>query len=336
MRAAVCPGVDQPLQIREMDVPSPRAGEVLIRVHACGVCHTDVFLAAGKVPAAKFPRVLGHEVAGEIVEVGDNVSRSMIGRRVGMPWTYSTCGCCNYCLAGDEVLCPDAEATGVSQNGGYADYMVAPAAFTTPLPDTLSYAEAAPLFCAGLTAYKALKVGGIQPGKKVAVQGIGGLGHLAIQFARYMGADVIAVTGTEEKEHLARELGAHYTVNTREKDLVRECDYLGGADLILSTLWDPREVERAIQCLAPDGTLVMLGVPKGPVMLPAQFLLAGRRRIVASMTGSRHDLREMLNFSALHNVHALIEKFPLEEANRSHERVRENKPRFRDVLVMAE
>jgi len=215
-------------------------------VHACGVCHTDVFLAAGKVPKARLPRVLGHEVAGEVVEVGENVPRTLIGQRVGMPWTYSTCGCCNYCLAGEEVLCPQAEATGVTQNGGYADYMVAPASYVTPLPAGLDYAEAAPLFCAGLTAYKALKAGGVQPGKKVAIQGIGGLGHLAIQFARYMGANVVAVTGTEEKEHLARELGAHYTINTREKDLVRECDYLGGADLILSTVWDAREIERAM------------------------------------------------------------------------------------------
>lgn len=321
------------MQLKEVDVPTPRAGEVLLRVHACGVCHTDVFLASGKVPQARFPRTLGHEVAGEVVETGEGVPRAMMGKRVGMPWTYSTCQCCQYCLSGEEVLCPEAKATGVTEHGGYADYMIAPAAYLTPLPDRMGYAEAAPLFCAGLTTYKALRVGGIKPGHKVAVIGIGGLGHLAIQFARNMGAEVVAATGTEEKEHLALELGAHYTINTRQRDIVREMDYLGGADLILTTVWDAREIERAIQCLSPDGTLVMVGVPKGTVSVPAEFLLSGRRRIMASVTGSRHDLREMLDFCVLHNIRAMIEEFPLEQAQETHDRIRANKARFRDVLV---
>lgn len=334
MRAVVCPGVKEPLQFKEVDPPRPRAGEVLIRVRACGVCHSDLNVADGSFPMGRFPRILGHEVTGEIVSVGSGVLRSMVGMRVGMPWTYSTCDHCPQCLRGEEVLCDSPRVTGATDDGGYAEYMVAPAAFVTPLPHELDYAEAAPLFCAGLTTYKALKVAGIEPGKKVAIAGIGGLGHLAVQFARYMGAEVIAITATAEKEHIARELGAHYTVNLRSRNLVRELRFLGGADIILTTVWNTKQIEDCVQGLAPDGTLVMTGVPKDEICISPEWLLGGRRRIMGSPTGSRHDLREMLNFCVLHNVRPLVERFPLELAAESHRRVKENRSRFRDVLVI--
>jgi alcohol dehydrogenase/propanol-preferring alcohol dehydrogenase len=330
----VCEGLNQPLKLRETDVPKPKSGEVLVRIRACGVCHSDVNLADGTFPIVKFPRVLGHEVTGEIAAVGSGVPKSMVGLRVGMPWTYSTCRQCRQCLRGEEVLCDNARATGVSVDGGYADYMVAPADFVTRIPDELDFAEAAPLFCAGLTTFKALKIAGLLPGKKVAIIGIGGLGHLAVQFARYMGAEVIAATSTPEKEHLARELGAHYTINTREKSLVRELKYLGGVDVILSTVWSVQETENAIYGLAPDGTLVMVGVPSGNISVPPDFLLNGRRRIMASPTGSRHDLKDLLDFCVLHNITPLIEKHSLESAEETHQRLRRNEPRFRDVLIM--
>lgn len=282
----------------------------------------------------RFPRILGHEVAGEVTAVGPGVCKSMIGMHVGVPWTYSACGQCQQCLRGEEVLCEDVKVTGINVNGGYAEFMVAPAAFVIPLPDELDFVEAAPLLCPGVTTYKALKVGGIEPGKKVAIVGIGGLGHLALQFARYMGAEVIAVTGSPDKEHLARELGAHYTVNSTERNLIRELRFLGGADLIVTTISDPREIERCIYGLAPDGTLVLAGVPRGPLSIPPEVLINGRRRIMASPSGSRYDFRDLLNFCVLHNVRSLAESFPLEHAAESHRRIRENKPRFRDILVI--
>lgn len=335
MRAVICQAAGEPMQLREIEIPRPKTGEVLVRVRACGVCHSDLSLANGAFPVAKYPRVLGHEVTGDISAVGSGVPKSMIGMRVGMPWTYSTCGRCKQCLRGEEVLCENVQATGVTVDGGYADYMIAPAAYVTPLPPELDYAEAAPFFCAGLTTYKALKLAGTQVGKKVAILGIGGLGHLAVQFARYMGAEVIAATSTQEKEHLARELGAHYTVHTREKNLVRELKYLGGADIILTTTWDSKEIERCIPGLAPDGVLMIVGVPNGGITIPPELVLHRRLRIMGSPTGSRHDLRELLEFAVLHNVRPMIEKYPLELVLESHQRLRDNLARFRDVLVTA-
>jgi D-arabinose 1-dehydrogenase-like Zn-dependent alcohol dehydrogenase len=293
-------------------------------------------LADGGFPGIKFPRILGHEVTGIIEDVGPGVPRVMTGNRVGVPWVHSACGRCPQCLSGDEVLCSKVRVTGLSVNGGYAEYMIAQAAYATPIPDELDLTEAAPLFCAGLTAYKGLKIGGIGPARKVAVVGIGGLGHLAIQFARNMGAWVIAVTGTDEKENLARELGAHHTVNTRSADPLKELKYIGGADMILSTLSDASLVERYVSGLAPDGTLVMVGIPSNPITVYPQDLVQARRRIVASPSGSRRDLHEMLEFCVLHHIRPIVETFPLEHAEESHRRVRSNLPRFRDVLIANE
>lgn len=333
MRAAVCTGPNERLAIRELEIPKPRAGEILIRVRACGVCHNDLAIVEGRIPA-RYPRIPGHEITGEVEDIGTGVPRSYIGSRVGISWIWSTCGYCSHCLGGEEELCREAKTTGAMVDGGYAEYVVAPAAFATRLPVELDYPEAAPMFCAGLAAYKGLKVGGIAAGKKVAILGIGGLGHIAIQLARCMGAEVIAVTNTPDKEQLARELGAHYTVNAREKNLLRELGYLGGADLILSTVSDAREIDRVVEGLSGNGTLVIVGNARGTLCVPVNILLEGRRRIIASQTGSRRDMKELLNICALHHIRPMIERFPLDSVNETHERIRQSKPRFRDVLVM--
>jgi D-arabinose 1-dehydrogenase-like Zn-dependent alcohol dehydrogenase len=334
MRAAVLTEPRADLRIEERDRPEPGPGQVLVRVRACGVCHSDLALQEGHYPFAVFPTVPGHEVAGTVEALGDGVQWPEVGTRVGIPWLYSACGHCRQCTRGNEILCEaGAQVTGVTVEGGYQDFMLAPAAFVAPLPDALEFAAAAPLMCAGVTVFNGLRVGGYDVGDRVAVIGLGGLGHLGVRFARAMGARVAVVSSSPDKEPEARELGAEVFISGADpgKQLAA---WDGGANVILATAPATDPATATIPGLAPDGTLVLLGIGAGEVRVSPGALVAGRRRIMGSPSGSRHDLRETLAFAAAHGVLPDVITCPLEEANDALGRMRSGKASGRAVLTM--
>jgi alcohol dehydrogenase len=308
-------------------------GQVLIRVHACGVCHSDLDVAQGAFPFAQYPIVPGHEVAGVVEEVGEGVEWPQMGARVGMPWLYSSCGHCKQCTRGDEVLCPQMQVTGVIQDGGYAEFMLAPAAYVAPIPDSLDFAEAAPLMCAGLTVYNGLRNAGFEPGDRVAVIGLGGLGHLGVLYAKEMGGRAAVVSSSSEKEQESHKLGAERFINTEENSVAEALeDWEGGANVILATAPSAESMSDALPGLAPGGTLVVLGVAPGEISASPMDLVPGRRRLMGSPSGSRKDIRDALEFAATHDVRPRIAERPLEDAgdvlNEMHER------RLRDCVVL--
>lgn len=337
MKAAVLPDYHQPLEIRDVPVPSIGPLDVLVKVHACGVCGSEVHLVDGRFEGmSQVPVIPGHEVAGVIEQVGELVNYLKPGDRVGIPWTQGTCGHCRYCVSGESVLCPEQQATGINLNGGYAEYAKAPARDVTAIPDVISFEEAAPLFCAGITVFTPFNYAGFKRGQTVAVLGLGGLGHLAVQFAHALGAKTIAVSRGTDKLQLAKEkLGADEAIDSSSDDWVQKLQQMGGADIILSTANSSKLMGQAISALAPEGTLVLLAVDDKELVLPPPMeLINGRRKVMGSVTGSIKDMREMLEVAATHNVRPMIETHPLEQAQLALDRVREGKPRFRAVLTM--
>ncbi len=334
MKAAVVKAPNTPIAIEQRPIPQPKAGEVLIRVHACGVCHSDLNVLLGYFPFATYPRVPGHEVAGVVEKVGEGVTWPKVGDRVGMQWLFSACGRCDQCVRGADILCPFATVTGVNQDGGYQEYMIAPALYVAPIPDGLQFAEAGPLMCAGLTVFNGLRQAGFKPGQKVAVIGLGGLGHLGVLYAKAMGARVAVLSNTPDKQDEARELGAEYFVNSQAQkagDALREWD--GGADIILATAPSSEAATDAVAGLAPDGTLIVLGVGPGNLQVSPMDLVGGRRRVMGSPSGGRSDVRATLNFSAHNKVAPRITKFPLEDAAKALDLMHTGKLRDRAVLV---
>ncbi len=334
MKVAVVKQANGPLVIEDRPIPQPEAGELLIRVHACGVCHSDLALRLGHFPFASYPRVPGHEVAGVVEKVGPGVNWPKVGDRVGMPWLFSSCGHCDYCVQGNEILCPLAQVTGVNRDGGYQEYMLAPAGYVAPIPHGLDFSEAGPLMCAGLTVFNGLRQGRFQPGQKVAVIGLGGLGHLAVLYARAMGARVAVLSNTPDKEAEARELGAEHFIDTQLKkpaDALRE--WGGGADIILATAPSTEAASEAFPGLAPDGTLVLLGVGVGEIKTSPSELIGGRRKLMGSPSGSRHDLRTTLSFSAHNHVVPRITRIPLQDAGKALDLMEQGKLRDRAVIV---
>lgn len=303
MKAAVLRGPKQRLEIEDRKVPVPGHGEVLLRVHACGVCHGDLMVQNGDFPFVRFPIVPGHEIAGVVDQVGRGVVHLKAGDRVGAPWLYSACGHCKSCIVGDEVLCEGAEHTGMSRDGGFQDFMIARADYVMPLPDAISFADAAPLMCAGLTVYSGLLHGGVRPGSKVAVVGLGGLGVFAVLFARAMGARVAVVSSTRDKETRARELGAEKFVqllNEPPGEALRAWD--GGADIILLVAPSPGSANAVLPGLAADGTMMLLAPV--PIQIDPFALAIRRQRIMGSPSGSRKELRAMLDLAASHDIRA--------------------------------
>jgi len=334
MKVAVANKPNTPLAIEDRPIPEPKAGEVVIRVRACGVCHSDLEVRLGHFPFAAYPVVPGHEVAGVVDKVGPGVTWPKVGDRVGMPWLFSACGHCDLCVQGKDVLCPEMTVTGVNRDGGYQEYMLAPALYVAPIPDALDDAQAGPLMCAGLTVFNGMRQAGYEPGDKVAVIGLGGLGHLAVLYAKAMGARVAVISNTADKESEARELGAEYYINAGTKkaaDALREWD--GGADVILATAPSTAAATEAFPGLARDGTLVVIGVGPGSVTETPMELIGGRRRLMGSPSGSRQDARATLKFSAANHVVPRIAKISLEEANKALDQMEQGKLRDRAVIM---
>ena len=321
------------LRIVERSISEPGAGQVRIRVEACGICHTDVATVTGTYPGLTLPRVPGHEVVGRIEALGSGVSRWKIGQRVGVGLLGGEDGVCEPCRRGDIVNCQNPVTLGVTVDGGYAEVMIAEARGIASIPDELSSAEAAPLLCAGITTYNALRNAGLRGGDLVGVQGIGGLGHLGIQFARHMGFHTVAIGRGRDKEKLARDLGAHVYIDTAVEDAAAVLQRLGGARAILATGTSGDAMGRLVSGLAARGKLIVVGVPGDQIQLSAFPLVFGGRSIYGSLTGTPIDSEDTLAFSVLENIRPMIETLPLEQAGDAYARMIEGKARFRMVLV---
>jgi alcohol dehydrogenase, propanol-preferring len=319
MKAAVLHQFKNPLVIEDVPRPSVGANDLLIRVEACGVCHSDLHVADGDWPQftsiTKMPLILGHEIAGRVVEKGGAVREFQIGDRVGMPWIYWTCGECEFCREGNENLCAKQKITGVTVDGGFGEYVKAPASHATKIPDGLSAAEAAPLFCAGVTVYRALKQAQISQGQRLAIFGIGGLGHLAVQMGRELGAEIIAIDTADEKLRLAESLGAGNGLNAASTNVAKELRATGGVHVALVTSAAKAAYDMAFACVRPTGKLLAVGLPSENVCFPAIMMAAKEVRIQASAVGTRQDLREVLAMAGNGKIRCHVATRPLSEVN---------------------
>jgi len=336
MKAAVLREFARPLVIEDVPTPTPGPGEVLVRVLACGVCHSDLHLAEGDwellKPITKLPLILGHEIAGTVAEIGEGVQGFAVGDRVGVPWIHWTCGECEYCQIGRETLCLKQMITGCTVDGGFAEYLKAKASHTVKLPDGLGLEETAPLLCAGLTVYKALKTSGVRAGERLAVFGIGGLGHLAVQLAKAMGVEVGAVDISDEKMLLAQECGADWMVNAAAAPAHKQIKALGGAHVALVTSASRAAYESALRSLKRGGTLAVVGMAPEPINVSAVALVSGETRIIASAVGTRQDLRELLGLAAKGKVRCKTERRPLAEVGEVFERMKQGQVMGRVVV----
>ena len=321
------------LRIVERPIPEPDKGQVLIRVEACGICHTDSLTVDGQFPGLSFPRVPGHEVAGRIEAVGSGASAWSAGQRVGVGFFGGYDGHCELCRRGDFINCKNLTVSGISVDGGYAEMMLADANAVVSLPDSLKAVYAGPLLCAGVTTYNALRNAPLRSGDLVAVQGVGGLGHLGIQFARRMGFRTVAIARGIEKEKLARELGASSYINAETEDPAAALQRMGGAKVILATAASSRSMGPLIAGLAPRGRLVVVGASAEPIQVDAVQLLFGARSIEGSLTGTAIDIEDTLAFSVAQNVRPIVEMVPLEHAAEAYARMMRNEARFRIVLT---
>lgn len=326
------PGGD--FELVERSIPSPGRHQVRVKVQACGICHSDVLVKDGIWPGLQYPRVPGHEIAGTIDSLGDDVVRWQQGQRVGIGWHGGHCFVCEPCRRGDFTMCVKRKVTGIDFDGGYAEYVIAPAAAIAAIPDDLPAEEAGPFMCAGVTVYNALRRSGARGGDVVAVHGIGGLGHLGLQYARRMGFVTVAVGRGKDKESLARKLGAHHYVDTEAGDGAAELQRLGGARVILATAPNAKAISALVDGLSPDGTLLVPAAPGEPLSINVMSLIAGRRSVAGWYSGSARDSQDTLEFSARADVHPMIEKYPLSEVADAYEQMHTGKVRFRAVLTM--
>ncbi|WP_373056087.1 alcohol dehydrogenase [Zunongwangia sp. H14] len=315
----------------DIDKPSPKENEVLIKVEACGICHSDAIVKEGIFPI-DYPRVPGHEVVGVVEEVGERVTKWKKGQRVGVGWHGGHCFTCQPCRRGDFINCENAKISGISYDGGYAEYMTAPHEAVASVPDELSSADAAPLLCAGITVFNAIRNAGVTAGDTVAIQGIGGLGHLAVQYAAKMGMRTVAISTSDDKKDLAKELGAHHFINAGEQDAAEELQKLGGADLILATAPSSKAISSVIDGIGVNGKIVMVAATGEPVEVSPMQLLMGRKTAAGWASGTAMDSEDTLNFSALSGTTPMIEEFPLDQVNKAYDKMINNKARFRVVL----
>ena len=333
MRVAQVPGAKREFEIVERPIPQAAPGTVRIKVAACGICHSDSLVKEGLWPGIQYPRVPGHEVAGTIDAIGAGVTGWTPGQRVGVGWHGGYCGRCDPCRRGDLFACETQQVTGVSFDGGYGEYMVAPVSAVARFPDELSPVEAAPLLCAGITTFNALRNSGARPGDLVAVLGLGGLGHLGVQFAAKLGFKTVAIARGKDKEPLARQLGATTYIDSQSQDPAAELLKLGGASLIISTVTVGDAVSAVQGGLAVNGTLMVIGAAESMQISPI-LLLMGRRSVKGWYSGTSIDSQDTLAFSARVGVQSMNETFPFERVNEAYERMMSGKARFRVVLTM--
>jgi len=319
---------------KDEPVPDPGRGCARIRVQACGVCHSDALTKDGSLPGMVYPRVPGHEIAGVIDALGPDADPWKAGDRVGVGWHGGHCGICESCRRGDFITCAKLQIPGISYDGGYAEYVSVPVAALARIPGALTSEEAAPLMCAGITTFNALRHSGARPGDLVAIQGIGGLGHLGIQFASKFGLATVAIGRGEQNRDLALKLGARVYIDARSQDVAKELTALGGARAILATAPDGKAMGSLVDGLGVDGTLVTIGVSFEPMSVSSAQLLMARKSILGWPSGTAKDSEDTLNFAAANGVRAMIETFPLERAADAYERMISGKVRYRAVLQM--
>ena len=321
-------------ELVERDIPEPAAGQVRVKVQACGVCHSDMFVKEGHWPGLQFPRIPGHEIAGLIDAVGPGVSAWNKGQRVGVGWHGGHCGRCDSCRKGDFILCRAGQVCGISYDGGWAEYVVVPAEAVASLPESLAFDDAAPLLCAGITTFNSLRNSGAKASDLVAVQGIGGLGHLGIQYATKLGFRTVAVGRGKDKEALARKLGASEYLDAAAINPAEELQRLGGARVILATAPDSQAIASMVEGLGANGTLLVVAAPGAPVLVNAITLIGKRASVQGWPSGTSKDSEDTLSFSAMTGVRPMIERFPLSRAAEAYQRMMSGRVRFRAVLTM--
>src|SRR5213083_802889 len=322
-------------ELIERDVPDPGAGQARVKVEACGICHSDSLVKEGLWPGLQYPRVPGHEIIRVVDAVGEGVKPWKNGQRVGVGWHGGNCGYCDHCRRGEFFACSVALlTTGISFDGGYAEYMVAPAEALARVPDELSPVDSAPLMCAGVTTFNALRNSGARGGDVVAVLGIGGLGHLGVQFAARMGFNTVAIARGKDKEAFAKKLGAHHYIDSHASDPAAELNKLGGAKVVIATVTNAEAMAAVLGGLAPNGVLMVIGAA-GPLSVDPILLITGCRSVKGWYSGTSIDSQDTLEFSTSADVHSMNEIFPLEKAAEAYERMMSGKARFRVVLDIA-
>jgi alcohol dehydrogenase len=340
MLAAVVPSVNGKWEVKEIPTPRPGTNEVLIKIHASGICYTDVHATKGAL-GVKFPYTIGHEPAGEVVALGEGVTTRKVGDRVGVPWLQSTCGRCEWCQRGKSFFCPNHIATGINIAGSHAEYMVAYADATQLIPNGVSYDQAAPIFCAGYTVYSGLRLADPKPHERIAVVGIGALGHLGIQYSKAAGFETIAVTHSKDKEELAYKLGADNVVSDGEALLKQNGQHgysrpedgeRGGADVILATSNSYKATADAIKAIRPDGRVVLMGVSSTETLTISPEILFKRARIIGSTQNDRDHLYEALDYVAKGKVKVMTETFPLEQISNAYDKVSNGNVRFKALI----
>jgi len=333
MKAMVVREANGDFELEERETPEPEPGWVRIAVEACGICHSDAFVKTGGFPGLQLPRVPGHEVAGKVDALGEGVDTLKVGDRVGVGWHGGHCFTCAACRRGDFIGCAKAQICGVSYDGGYQEHMVAPLAAVARIPDALSPVDAGPLLCAGVTTFNAMRNSGIRAGDTVAIQGIGGLGHLAVQYAYRMGMRTVALSRGTDKKALAEELGAHHYIDAKAQDPVEELQKLGGADLVLATAPHAEAISSVVGGLSKRGKLMIVAAAFEPLQISGMAMLSGKQ-IHGWPSGTAVDSEDTMEFSALTDVRPETETFALEQANEGYAKMIENRVRFRAVLTM--
>jgi uncharacterized zinc-type alcohol dehydrogenase-like protein len=308
-----------------------KSDDVEIKISHCGVCHSDIHLIDNDWGVSKYPFIPGHEVVGTVIAIGDRVRDRSIGERVGVGWQADSCGFCEWCRQGDEHLCAQSQQTCIGRNGGYADRIRVNSRFAIPVPKILESENVAPLLCAGITVYAPLRNHGVRPSTRVGIVGIGGLGHIAVQFARAFGAEVTAFSTSKDKEEEAKQLGAHHFVNTRDTGALKKV--AASFDFLLSTVSADQDWGAYVNALRPKGVLCVVGASPSPIQLQGSALIFGQKTVSGSPTGSPRDLHEMLDVAARHNVKAITERFAMAKANDAVAKVKKNQVRYRAVLT---
>ena len=332
MKAAVVRAAGAPFAFEDRPVPEPGPGEIRLRVRACGLCHSDHFVKDALWPELELPRVPGHEVAGEVDALGDGAARFAVGDRVGIGWHGGHDGTCPACLRGRFVFCESGQITGLTRDGGYAEYLVAPEVAFAPVPDGMAWTKAGPLLCAGVTTFNALRNSGARPGDLVAVQGLGGLGHLGVQYARAMGFEVAAISRGTDKAAFAKELGAHHYLDAADGDIGAKLQALGGADVVLATAPHAASISALVPGLGIEGCLLVVAAPFEPLAVGAIDLISGGRRVQGWASGSAADSADAMAFAHANGIEPRVEVYPLDDAEKAYARMMSGDARFRVVL----